>query len=192
MAGLGSLRRQMDSPARCTSLSNSPPKPGSKAFSSCDDFWSPKSKMRWQTIKTEVAAAPESLQSLQENARTYAQSQCRDVLGKWMSMKSGTSFTTKHSVLPRALQAKKVCSGVRDGMRKKEQDEVRQAGSTEALLWSFIFGGQWRMSNKMLCQRNPSFSFLGERPSRAEACAECLARAVLQAAGGPTSSTTSA
>ena len=48
------------------------------------------------------------------------------------------------------------------------------------------------MSNKMLCRRHPSFSFLGERPSRAEARAGCPAGAVLQAAGGPTSGTTSA
>lgn len=48
------------------------------------------------------------------------------------------------------------------------------------------------MSNKMLSRRNPSFSFLGERPSKAEARAGCLAGAVLQASGAPTGSRTSA
>lgn len=57
---------------------------------------------------------------------------------------------------------------------------------------SFIDGAHRSMSNKKLSQRNPSFSFLGERPRKAEARAGCLARAVLQAAGAPTGSTTSA
>lgn len=46
------------------------------------------------------------------------------------------------------------------------------------------------MSNKCFAEEI-SFRFLGERPSRAETSVECLAGAVLQAAGEPTSSTTS-
>lgn len=52
---------------------------------------------------------------------TSAQCKHKDILGKWVSVKSGRSSTTKRSVLPRASEEKKVCMGVRDGMRKKEQ-----------------------------------------------------------------------
>lgn len=98
-----------------------------------------------------------------------ASAQCKhkDILGKWVSVKSGRSFTTKWSVFPRASEEKKVCLGVRDGMRNKEQKERwnQTARLTEALLWSFIFGGHWRMPNKCFAEEIPLSDFLERGPA---------------------------